>query len=224
MLDLDSIMVRGADLRARSLCLFLPKSGRFSSQSRPSDLAAEAQNLDAALESWSQHVPDDWKFSTQPNSVPDDTFDGLVYIHATHGHAAVWVQYRAIHIVVNSIRKRALAVMAQCSTQAVSVNTEQQVVCLEKIASIATELCRSVAFFFTPNNTAPTYATTTHEISYDIPPKLAALLTWPLILAISTDDAPEPQKQWLRNKLRSIASSLGNSALRSIVEQGGFKF
>ncbi|KAI0376875.1 hypothetical protein F5Y04DRAFT_195147 [Hypomontagnella monticulosa] len=225
VLDLDSIIVRVANLRARSLCLFLPKSGRFSDQPHPGDLAIEARNLDLALEFWSRNIPDDWKFSTQPDSTPYATFDGLVYVHATYDQGAIWNQYRALRIIVNSIRKRALAVMAQCAAQAVFVNAERGV-CLEMIASIATELCRSMPFF-SPNHTAPGLASTiteTRESNYEIPPKLAPLLAWPLVLAISTDDVPEPQKQWLKNKLKSIANILGNSFLTTVIEQGGFKF
>ncbi|KAI2778488.1 hypothetical protein F4815DRAFT_447204 [Daldinia loculata] len=231
VLILDSIMVRVAALRERSLCLFLPKSARFSSQPHPGDLAAEARSLDAALESWSAALPEDWKFTTWSDSTPDSTFDGLIHVYATYGHAAIWCRYYATRLVVNSIRNRALSVMAQCSFQMLSVAPERDL-CLGKTASLGTDLCRSIPVFFTSVTTKgnPTAARGTVindnivRVNQDIKPKLATLLAWPLILAINTDNIPESQKQWLKNKLKSVANTLGDAILETVIEQNELKF
>ncbi|KAI0109289.1 hypothetical protein F4776DRAFT_657262 [Hypoxylon sp. NC0597] len=232
MLELDKIMVRVASLRERSLYLFLPKSARFSSQPLPGHIATEAQDLDAALESWTRDLPEDWRFSTQSDSTANTTFDGLIHTYPSHGHGAIWNRYFAVHIIVNSIRRRALSVMAQCSSQTMSTRTEQNI-CQEKIASLATDLCRGIPFFIASHIIAQGSPSPTRVIkigsnvihtNYEILPKLATLLAWPLALAVSTETVPEPQKQYLKIKLESVANALGDSALQSVAEQEEFKF
>ncbi|KAI1455593.1 hypothetical protein F4805DRAFT_468625 [Annulohypoxylon moriforme] len=230
VLSLDLIIVRVASLRSRSLHIFLPKSERFSSQLSPVDIASEARDLDIALESWSRNILDDWKFSTQPNTSVDDTFDGLAHTYTSHGHATIWNRYRAIHIIINSIRKRALWIASQCSSQ--SISTMEQEMCLEKISLLSTDLCRSVPFFVASqpvtHNSPPDGVTSVNETAvqahYEILPKFATFLAWPLTLAVSTDAVPEPQKQWLKIKLKSIAKSLGDSILETVADQNEFKF
>ncbi|XXH03252.1 hypothetical protein Hte_009650 [Hypoxylon texense] len=226
VLSLDSIVVRVATLRSNSLPLFLPKSRRFVSELRPADIVAEARDLDTDLESWSRTIPADWKFSIESCPEPGAAFDGLTHVYATHGHGTVWNRYRATRLIVSSIRRRALAVMAQCSSMGTSTNAEQDV-CLEKIGSLSRDLCRSVPFFLTsPVNPAQDNGFSrvvniggkevyTNE---EILPKLATLLAWPLTLAISTDGVPEPQKQWLKQQLKSISSALGDAVLEILTE------
>lgn len=225
-------MVRVAALRVKSLLLFLPKSARFSDELRPSEIVLEARDLDTDLESWWRTIPEDWKFSVEHSPESDATLEELVHVYPTHGHATIWNRYRAIHLIVNSIRRRALSVMAQCSSAAVMVNAEQEE-CLEKIGSISRDLCRGVSVFLT----SP--VDSTHDTGFSrmikiggkivytndrILPKLATLLAWPLTLAISTDGVPEPQNLWLKMQLKYIVSALGDAVLDTITEGGGFKF
>ncbi|KAI0108018.1 hypothetical protein F4814DRAFT_41511 [Daldinia grandis] len=230
LLILDSIMVRAAALRERSLCLFLPKSARFSSQPRPSDLEAEAQTLDSALESWPTTLPKDWEFTTQSSSASEFTLDGVINAYATYGHAATWCRYYAVRLIVNSIRNRALSVMAQCSLQMVSVVPEQDI-CLGKMASLGIELCRSIPGFFTsvPTEGDHTAARETVindnvRVDQEIKPKLATLIAWPLILAINIENIPEFQRQWLKDKLKFVAGTLGDTILKTVTEKNELKF
>ncbi|KAI2609212.1 hypothetical protein GGR54DRAFT_389078 [Hypoxylon sp. NC1633] len=232
VLEFDSIMVRVAALRARSLCLFLPKSHRFSDQPHPGDIAAEARELSTALDSWSQDIPDDWNFSTRPDPTPGLTFDGLAHVYANYGHTAVWSRYRAVHMVVNSIRKRALTRLEQCSAQAVSAKLEQDI-CLEKTALLATDLCRGASFFLSTPLAVAQDPTSTRTIKIgdnvvqtndEVVPKLGTLLAWPLSLAANTDGVPEPQRRWLKSKLKSAADSMGDAILTIITEQSDFRF
>ncbi|KAI1104373.1 hypothetical protein F4804DRAFT_192916 [Jackrogersella minutella] len=231
VLDLDSIMVRVAALRSKSLHMFLPKSARFSSQPPPTDIASEARDIDIALESWSSTIPDGWKFSTKSDSRTDATFDGLAHIYASHGHAAIWNRYRAIHIIINSLRKRALCIASRCSSEMISTEAEQEA-CQKRIDSLATDLCRGIPFFVDSRPTANDLPYTkanavednTTQVYYEILPKLAALLAWPLALTVSTEAVPEPQREWLKVKMKSVANSLGDSILETVADQGEFKF
>ncbi|KAI1091228.1 hypothetical protein F5B19DRAFT_493609 [Rostrohypoxylon terebratum] len=233
VLDLDSIIVRVASLRSRSLHIFLPKSARFSTQLSPIDIASEARDLDAALESWSRNIAEDWGFSVQSDPSTDDTFDGLTHTYTSRGHATVWNRYRAIHIIINSIRKRALSIASQCSSQTISTDMEQEM-CLEKISLLSMDLCRAVPFFITshPRSTTRSFPIgesneangNVGDTRFEILPRFGILLAWPLTLAVNTDAVPEPQKQWLKTRLKSIAKSLGDSILDTVVEQSEFKF
>ncbi|KAI0891652.1 hypothetical protein F4806DRAFT_297856 [Annulohypoxylon nitens] len=233
VLDLDSIIVRVASLRSRSLHIFLPKSQRFSTQLSPLDIASEARDLDIALESWSRNISEDWNFSVQPDPSTNTTFDGLIHTYTSHGNATVWNRYRAIHIIINSIRKRALSIASQCSSQTISTDMEQEM-CLEKISLLSTDLCRAVPFFITshPHSITDRFPIgepdeangNIDEARFEILPKFGTLLAWPLTLAVSTDAVPDPQKKWLQTKLKSIAKSLGDSILDTVAEQGEFKF
>ncbi|KAG4218579.1 hypothetical protein PC116_g32941 [Phytophthora cactorum] len=217
-------MIRVAALRERSLCLFLPKSARFSSQPHPGDLATEARALDAALESWSAALPEDWKYTTR-SVLATGFFDGMIYEYTTYGHAAIWCRYYAIRMVVNGIRNRALSVVARCSSQMLSVAPEQDI-CLQKIESLATDLCRSIPTFFTATGApvaAESTGISTASIS-QIAPKLATLLAWPLLLAVNTDSVLQSQVEWLKSKFKSIANALGDGSLGAVIEQGGLRF
>ncbi|KAI0155438.1 hypothetical protein GGR52DRAFT_205729 [Hypoxylon sp. FL1284] len=230
--SLDSLVVRVAALRSSSLALFLPKGARFESELRPSDMAAEARTLCSDLESWSRTVPEHWKFSVECLPESGTALDGLVHVYPTRGHGVIWNRYRATHLVVSSIRRRALAAMEQCSLVTVSTIPEREL-CLEKTASLATDMCRSIPSFVTPpahsaqdTRFSRTFMIGNREIySHDeIVPKLATLLAWPLIVATCTDGVPEPQRLWLQETLGSMSSILGDGVLGALVENISFKF
>ena len=145
-------MVRAANLRAKSLAL-AKASSLLSSEQQWKDVAGEAQELDSALTSWPQILPEDWKFSSQPPPADRDLpenglfYNGAVHIYKTHGHAAMWLRYRAIHLIVNSIRNRALSNLLQYPGHGDLIVAQQQL-CQKNIGSIANDLCGSVPFFF----------------------------------------------------------------------------
>jgi len=236
-LELDSLMVRVAALRAQSLTLFLQKNSTLPSLAQHSkDIATGAQELDIALASWSGALPADWKFSTQPSPAgPDSTdmdhlYDGSVHIYATHGHAALWNRYRAVRLIVNSIRLRSLSTLCQCPSQR-SFGVAQPDECQKIMDSLAKDLCGSVPFFFTSRHANQDGAglrfirigNTVIRTEREILPQMATLLVWPLAVAVNTEGVPNPQRQWLKHRLRSGADALGDAILESVVE-GEFKF
>ena len=229
-------MVRIATLRAKSLALREKSTLPFGVNCLEV-VAAEAQELDTALASWSRDVPEDWKFSTQPSPAslgPPETdlrYNGPVHTYTTHGHAAIWNRYRAVRLIVNSIRIRALSDLLQNQSQH-SFVVPQQDLCQKNMDSIVEDLCGSVPFFFNSPNTngdgtglrsirLGNFVISTES---EILPKMAGLLAWPLTLAVSTDGVPEPQRQWLKRKLKIVATSIGDAILESVAEQGEFRF
>jgi hypothetical protein len=236
MLELDSLMVRTANLRAQSLAL--AKDLALATDEQPwVDLATEARELDDALVSWSQELPEDWKFSTLAspaimNPAESDLFyHGPVHIFTTHGHGAIWLRYRAICLIVNSIRNRALSRLVESPLHGESVVAQQEL-CQKNIESTANDMCGSVPFFFNlPNDPAGTPGLKSIRLGKsifstddDILPKMAIFLAWPLTVALNTDGVPNPQRQWLRYRLKIAASSLGDAVLESVAERSEFRF
>lgn len=234
-LELDALMVRVAALRTKSLALLYGNAAGPSSDIVESErLAAEAQNLDTALASWPISLPEKWMFSCPPPSSIsgkyDHTYNGIVHSYPTHGHAAIWSRYRAIRLIVNSIRIRYLT----CQLQTLDYPSQRSFIAIQQQAIRATmevitsELCGCVPFFF--NHLDQTgmrsilmgkYTIRSNE---EILPKMAALLAWPLTVAISCEYISDPQREWLKDKLSAVAKSLGDAVLDSVVDQGEFRF
>lgn len=236
MLEFDSLMVRVANLRAKSLALDKQSPLQLDGQ-QWKDVSTEAEELDIALVSWSQALPEDWQFSAHPspaNTDPPESdllYTGPVHLYKTHGHAAIWIRYRAIRLIVNSIRNRTLSKLLQCVCHG-DLIVAQRELCQKNIESITNDMCGSVPFFFNfPNDPAGTPGLKSIRlgkfiINTDdaILPKMAILLAWPLAVAVSTDGIPDPQRQWLRYRLKVAANSLGDAVLESVAERAEFRF
>ena len=236
-------MVQAANLRAKSLGFVIDSVDHLCTKSIPFDeqywkeIAEEAQKLDIALTSWSQNLPEDWKFFTHAappitNSPETDLFyNGPTHLYQTHAHAAVWNRYRATRLIVNSIRKRALSHLLTCPCHG-DLIVSQQELCQKNLDLITNDMCGSVPFFFnlpnfaggTPGLKSIRLGTFIINSEDDILPKMAILLAWPLTVAVSTDGVPEPQRQWLRHRLKIAAKSLGDSVLESVAERSEFRF
>ena len=210
-------MIRVAGLRAQSLTFFSDLAAGIARN--PHDLktiAGDADALDTTLVLWSKILPQDWKFAIQQSPPSEFLFEGTSHIYTSHGHAAVWNRYRAVRLIVNSICIRSLSYLLQCPSQRLFI-LSQQATCQENLASLATDLCRSAPFFFRTRNAN---GSTGNEIS----PKMAVLLAWPLAVAIRTEGVPEPQRQWLKGKLKIAADSMGDAMLNAVIANNEFKF
>jgi hypothetical protein len=231
-------MVRVASLRAKSLNLFFEKDSNPQSYvHNPEGIAAEALDLDSSLITWSQAVPEEWKFETQGSTTSQDppekshVFDGPVHAYSTLGHACIWNRYRAFRLIVNSIHIRSLSNLHQNASHS-SLDDAQKDLCQKNIWASTNDMCRSVPFFFnSPDATgggagSKSIRVGKHVIRTDceIIPKVAGLLAWPLAVAVSTDGVPDPQREWLKSRLRTVAKALGDAILESVADQGEFKF
>lgn len=254
VLELDVLMCRVADLRRRTLLLFGDINDPHRHQHRmgsdylqdPKSMAAEARTLDAALEAWADHLPSDWKLSIQP--LPSSTSssssssissgnrsflyeDEPIYTYASHGHATAWNRYRAVRLIVNSIRLQLLAELSRQPLRCPEIGSEVDA-CRRNTDVLATELCRSVPFFFTLQPAGSDTSADSHAVvaaaaaatEPHIIPKMGGLLAWPLTVAVSTEAVPAPQRQWLRRTLKTAAAAMGDAVLESVADRGGFKF
>jgi hypothetical protein len=141
-LKLDELMIRVAALRFKSLEVFRQKNlARLSRTNKP-DVVEEACGLDVALASWPQDMPQGWYFSIHclvegsESTNSDLLYNCFVHYYTTHGHAAVWIRYLAIRLIVSSILIRLLSALPQEPSIKEKIKT-----CQENINSLANDTC-----------------------------------------------------------------------------------
>lgn len=238
MLELDSLLIRVAILRTRALELLHDK--KLTLESRTNKLktvAVETRDLDLAFAAWPQGVSEDWKFSIHPSiecSEPTKSelfYEGSVHKYTTRGHAAIWNRYRAVRLILNTMHMRVLSALVQCTSPEPSINAQLEM-CQENIGLLATDLCFSVPVFFNVYNMIQDEAGSEpawigNNINCpenEIMLKMAAILAWPLTVAVSTEAVPKAQKVWLQHRLKTVASVIGAGVLHSVAENEEFEF
>lgn len=260
-LSIDAFMIRAAAIRARSIAFFSETSHVPMTMDNIVDVATEARTLDLDLTKWSWNVPEDWRYTTvdvntPSSSCPDasSSFEDRVHKYDNYTHASLWLRYRALRLITNSIMLRCLRTAREIAPEATHLFSKADLMA-KIMASLATEMCASVPYFFT---TAPKVTTdtvlqparnvwrddrivdataaasaavvdsaTVYAFSHPnavIAPKVAGLLAWPLAVAVSTEHVPELQRRWLQARLKLAAQAIGDSVLESVVERGEFKF
>jgi hypothetical protein len=220
-------MIRVADLRSRTLCIHGNGSTLFSVEEIVY-AASEAEELDKAFEAWSADIPQAWKFSscTYPepfeasNGVP--LFNNTAYIYTNYGHATVWNRYHAVRLVVNGIYLRLLSALSVITPEDPSVEA-RKARCQEVIDAATNHICSTVPFFFNFRSHAAE-ENADEGLTTTILPQVAVLLAWPIVVAISTEAVSEDPRNWLRSRLKTVASAIGEGLKESLVETTEFKF
>jgi len=234
-LSIDAFMVRCANIRSRALDFFSPTSHVPMAMDNLINVATEARALDIDLTKWSWKVPEEWRYTTvddPANSTgkpSDSSFNGRVHEYEDYSHASVWIRYRALRLITNSIMLRTLTTAHTLEPSLTHLFSKADL--LRKIMdSLSTELCASVPYFFTssrPTSNTNVLATPKDHAIYtqvSILPKVAGLLAWPLTVAVSAEFVPEVQREWLKGRLKSVAEAIGDTVLDSVVENGEFRF
>jgi hypothetical protein len=207
ILELDKLMVRCATLRSKALKVSDDvQHPSLDCREEHTAVLVQAQELDDALTTWADGVTGkSWTLKVHDISEHAGAvfswYDSTVYTFKTHAHAIVWMRYWALRLIALSI-----------CIDSPSLQTQQRERYLQSVASCATNMCRTIPFFFMEGTT----------MSTPLLPRRATLLTWPVAVAVSTSAMPFLQREWLRDRLRAIANAKRDRALLSIVEQGGF--
>lgn len=219
-LELDSLIVNTATLQSKALELLSKKTLACAEKLR--EAAVEARELDEAFVAWSDRVPEDWKFSILSLTAfsdparSDQLYDASVFTYKTAEITALWNRYHVVRLLVNSVRKRLLNMLAQGATERSCFDTEL-VTCQDNVDSLATDLRRSIPVFF--NHFVATQAALKAKVACAdkdklsdeaaLTPKMAAIIAWPLTVAVSIDAVPMAQKEWFQRRLKTIAKVLG---------------
>ena len=222
-------MVRIAFFRARALAFFSSPSVALPTSTPDLEhLAHTGKELEDDLVHWAETMSGEWQ--SRPSSESnidehnDETYNGLLNSYTSFGHASLWIRHRALRLIINSIFIKFIAVRMQNSTDQDQEHLRQKLNRMRgNLASTSSELCGDVAFFFS-NPSRGNHSSTGLDGEHVVLPRLATLLAWPLAIAVSTENVPEPQRQWLQQKLRLVASSLGDAILGRVADRGAFIF
>ncbi|KAK6085277.1 C6 finger domain protein [Seiridium cupressi] len=217
-LMLDALMVRVAGLRAKALQI-QHVAGLISSTLILSleEILGAGQHLDLELSLWPHKITADYAFSSTSFDPPDRDklpwCTSIAHNYRSYSHAAAWNRYRAARMIIHSLLVGTITQLAGHTTLGSAILGQLQM-SLVAIASLSTEMCCSIPYFF--NYNVPS--------SENIIPKVVTHLAWPLTVAIGIKTIPEVEKYWFRRTLRSVAVALGDSVLECISQGDEFEF
>jgi hypothetical protein len=236
-LQIDSFMVRVAAFRSRAL-EFFPRASLALPTSIPDldILAHTGKQLEGDLLDWAESMSGEWRCdkSMPPgvahNDAVGDTYEGHRNSYTSYGHASLWLRQRALRIIINSIFIKFISARMQHSTNHAHLLWKQERM-RRNLDSISGELCGDISYFFThgssdlePSLTLTQVVPSLRTRELTILPSLASMLAWPLAVAVSTENVPEPQRLWLQSKLSAVADSLGDAILHDVGRRGAFIF
>lgn len=220
VLSLDSLTVAAAAFRFKCRQLLSGVSSKVEIFSRIDSLkgaAAKIQELDYAFEAWSQYIPPEWKCSTYHPSMemraPENLFGSYFHSYTTLDHAATWIRYGAVYLIVLNIRIQLLSALADCVPLEASTKSQLEA-SKNKISSVATDLCLSVLGFFKSHrniydNSEFGVGEIITSTELEIEPQMTAIVAWPLMVAITIEYIDQPQKRWLQQLLKVTAGVIG---------------
>ena len=230
-------MVRVAAFRSRALSFFSEAYSALSTSTPDLEyLAHTGKELEDDLVHWAKSMSGEW--ICHQKTPPEDSgidrscqiYEGRSNSYTSHGHASLWLRQRAHRLIINSVFLKFIAVKLQDATDHTHI-LKKQTRMRGNIDSISRELCRDMPYFFklrpSPRENSPSFMTGMQAIpahSLEILPSLASMLAWPLAIAVSTENVPEPQRQWLQGRLRIVADSLGDAVLHDVGNRGAFVF
>ncbi|PNP56783.1 hypothetical protein THARTR1_03479 [Trichoderma harzianum] len=226
-LELDSLIIRVLTLRNKSISFL-----RDVDEANPEiidevkSIAMEAYALDYDLALWPLGLAQDWRCQisraySQPSlNAADARANTPSHTYSSVGHAAIWNRYRALRLIINSIQKRSFFALKSLSDISFAETNMQR--CQVNINNLAVDLRCGVEFSLTSQAPARGAKATAF---IDTPhPSVAALLAWPLTVAVSVDAIEPPEKTWMKGALKAVARSLGHTLLESVSDHGEFKF
>ena len=224
-LEYDSIVVQTVNIRQRLSTLLKAKTGtqRTSHEltSIAEDLNKEARDLDKALQDWTAHFPRTWRYQRHTLSIPHpwptrDFYSPVVCSYSSPAYAAVWNQYYAARMLVNSTR---LKVLKLSRPHFDDFACEQRLECLSHMRVMANDLASSVPFCLEKLKVTEKPNSFSHKTSItlntteDIKPYLASLTVWPLTIASSLGDVDVDQRSWFRSELARVGRKIGARVL-----------
>ncbi|PON25479.1 hypothetical protein TGAM01_v205773 [Trichoderma gamsii] len=224
-LELDSLMVRVLVLRNKSISFLRDMDASdLGAIDEVKSIAMESYTLDYDLALWALRLPQDleyhtsWTLSQPTSNVIGARVDIPSHQYTSVGHASTWNRYRALRLITNSIQKRAICALQPLFND-IFLNTDIQR-CQDNIDKLAVDICCGTEFSITRQSTTRgPEASTLLNVPH---PSVAALLAWPLTVAVSVDAVRLPEKTWLKGVLKAVARSLGHTQLESVSDEGEY--
>ncbi|KAL8822097.1 MAG: hypothetical protein Q9191_007163 [Dirinaria sp. TL-2023a] len=224
-LEYDGIVVRIATLRQRLSTLV--KDNLFADHhyhdvaSVAKELNKEAVAIDIALQNWRSHFSTAWYY--ERHDLPDssawptkDFWSPVVYSYASIPYAAVWTQYYAMRMLINSTHLTIFEFFVPFSD---NLTWNQHLDCLSNMKLMGDDLASSLPFCLQKFKVTKSSESSYHGKSIkpstngDIKPQLATLIVWPLTIASSLRNVDVQQRLWFRSVLAHLGKLVGLSVL-----------
>jgi len=181
-------------------------------------LNQESRVLDQELQNWTKHISTRWSYKRQRLQEPGPWpkhyfFSPEVYCFSSICAAAVWCQYFAARMIINSTRLRILGLD---HLNSVGLTYEsQRLDCKSQLNEMAHGMASTIPFCLdrfklpNPESEAALKLNTDEEIK----PSLAGLPVWPLVVASSLEGVDIALRQWFRYELGILGRVLGDGVL-----------
>ncbi|KAK3170870.1 hypothetical protein OEA41_002954 [Lepraria neglecta] len=213
-LEYDCIVVRIASVRQRLSTLLKEKTGSQRTSQELTSTAEEpnkeARDIDKALQDWTAHFPSTWCYQRHTLSNPHpwltrDFYSPIVYSYSSPAYAAVWNQYYATRMLINSTRLRVLKLSRPDSDD---FAYEQRLECLSHMKIMTDDLASSLPFCLrrfkvtdSPNSSSHQNLITL-DTNEDIKPCMVTI-------ASSLRDVDVKQKLWFGSELAHLGRMVG---------------
>ncbi|KAF2716160.1 hypothetical protein K431DRAFT_289645 [Polychaeton citri CBS 116435] len=217
---LDALMVRTALVRAKSLAVFstIQIASTGVEKNLVMGVIVEAQNIDSDLADWAQ------VYSGSMLSDADANLPSAI----TYTRAGILGRCCALRIINNSISIRGFDTLVHTLKQPTWCVAVLQVTRGDILETVAKELLSSISPIFDPASSACDRVVL-HEngatrVELRIVPRLSRILAWSLLIAISTDYLNPDTRELLKQRLKTVADSLRDPILQSLIVEGKIHF
>ena len=220
-LDYDRIAVRAVNLHARFATIQERDDGITPELEY---LNAETQNLDEALQKWAAQVPSTCSyqqhFLEKRDNVPRNHFySPTVYTYPKLGHAALWSQYFAARMLLNSKLLKILRLSRPDRPFLVFTYARQLQVCLAVLKEMGESLAANIPFALElitleSNGARGDQLSIKLNAKQDIKPYLADLVIWPLSIAACVEWVDDKLHQWFKSELGAVGRIVGDGIIQ----------
>ncbi|KAE9379730.1 hypothetical protein N431DRAFT_541170 [Stipitochalara longipes BDJ] len=220
-LGFDHILVRVVNLRH---AFKMVEQNKHLDAEEVEEMQNEARELDEACQHWAVKTPSEWR--CESHTVPTswsrrDFYSTTIHTCTRSGYAAIWIQYFALRILINSTLLGLIPLSHHPSLQIHNSTYEQQRYGYKiQVETIADSLVSTIPFAlgrFSTDKTETPASPSTLSLNTDeiISPALALPIIWPLSVISSLDGVKCSQQLWINAKLVHLGRILGDGALES---------
>ncbi|KAK3640793.1 hypothetical protein LTR56_011670 [Elasticomyces elasticus] len=199
--SLDLLMIRVTNVRAEMFGMTCKEPLASTSEEQYRDVITETEELDTALERWLCCIDNGLSIdvSKTESDAPPCTID----------HAVLWTQYCAARILLTDSRRRLpetknIDPICRPGANGLCVSVQQLT------DQLARQMQRAIAYLVTSIGDITGKPRANGKTrTYQIAPKAAMVIAWPVAIALSINAIQQPQKQWLENMASTAAEVLG---------------
>lgn len=220
-LEYDRIIIRIVNLHARFAAL---QQEGDPTTPQLELVNAEVQNLDELLQKWAARLPEECSPTQHILKEPHDSsqlhfYSQKVNTYAKLGHAALWSQYFAARMLLNSKLVRVLRLSRPDRPFLVFTYAQQHQLCIAHLKEMGENLAANLPFSLervkvTHNDSTSSQTSVTLNTHRHIKPYLANLVVWPLSIAKCVEGIDDKFRQWFTSELGAVGEIVGDGVIR----------